>query len=163
ERSRAQTAIPAPTHTPQEDEALSLVQNGLFVSARTKAERILARNPDSVVGHYVLGRVFFDAEGSLARAMFHFGRARELYEPTMIDPNPFHQELLFQTARLAGQMELYDYELELLGYYDHLYDPDLIAERCWPLVKLGRLDEARQFADAAVRSPNAWQRSAGLN
>src|SRR5690606_25539184 len=52
---------------------------------------------------------------------------------------------------------------ELLGYHDHLYDPDLVAERCWPLMKLGRMQEARDLATRAAGSPNTWQRSAGLN
>ena len=161
--SRAQTAVGPQAHSPAEEEALELLANGLYVSARTKAERVLRDDPDSIVGHYVLGRAFFDAEGSLARAMYHLGRARELHERGTAYEGPFHQELLFQTARLAGQMELYEFQLDLLGYHDHLYDPDMIAERCWPLMKLGRLDEARQFAQTAVGSPNSWQRSAGLN
>jgi tetratricopeptide (TPR) repeat protein len=160
---RAQTAAEPSARTPAEAEALETLDNGLLVSARTQAEAILRSDPDSIVGHYVLGRAFFDAEGSLARAMFHLGRARELYELGAPPPSGFHQELLFHIARLAGQMELHDYQLEILGYHDHLYDPDLIAERCWPHMKLGRLDEARQLAQLASGSPNPWQRSAGLN
>ncbi len=160
---RAQGEIGALAQTPVEAEALQLLGDGLYVSARTQAEEALRADPDSIVGHYVLGRAFFDAEGSLARAMFHLGRARELYEGRALPYGELHQELLYQTARLAGQMELYDYQLELLGFHDHLYDPDLIAERCWPLMKLDRMEEAREFANAAVGSPDAWQRSAGLN
>lgn len=161
--SDAQSASEPAARNAAEEEALELLANRLLVSARTEAERILARDPDSIVGHYVLGRAFFDAEGSLARALYHFGRARELYERGAPSPSDFHQELLFQTARLAGQMELYEYQLELLGYHDHLYDPDLVAERCWPLMKLGRMEEARELATRASGSPNVWQRSAGLN
>ena len=161
--SRAQTASYPGVTTETEDEALSLLRDELFVSARTAAERALRENEDSIVGHYVLGRAYFDSEGSLARAMFHLGRARELHERSTSFEGPFHQELLFSTARLAGQMELHEFQLELLGYYDHLYDPDMVAERCWPLIKLGRIDEAREAAEIAIGSPNEWQRSAGLN
>ena len=166
DREAGAQAAPAPiASSPLEEEALELLENGLYVSARSKAEEVLRQRPDSIVGHYVLGRAFFDAEGSLARAMFHLGRARELHE--LENPinlmSPFHQELLYQTARLAGQMELYEYQLELLGYHDHLYDPDLVAERTWPLMKLGRMSEARDLATRAAGSPNIWQRSAGLN
>ncbi|MFK7985354.1 MAG: hypothetical protein AB8I08_04920 [Sandaracinaceae bacterium] len=163
---RAQTSSSMPeAHSPAEEEALETLANGLMISARTQAETILRHDEDSIVGHYVLGRAYFDAEGSLARAMYHLGRARELYEQRSVGTSggAFHQELLFQTARLAGQMELYEFQLELLGYHDHLYDPDMIAERCWPLMKLGRIDEARAFAETAVGSPNPWQRSAGYN
>lgn len=164
--ARAQT-VPGPVgalaHTAEEAEALQTLEDGRLVSARTQAEEVLRRDPQSIVGHYVLARAYFDAEGSLARALYHFGRARELYEGgAQMNPD-FHQELLYQNARLAGQMELYEFQLDLLGYHDHLYDPDLIAERCWPLMKLGRMDEARRFAETAAASPDSWQRSAGLN
>jgi tetratricopeptide (TPR) repeat protein len=161
----AQSAASPHAETEAERQAVEMLENGLYVTARTRAERILRDDPDSIVGHFVLGRAYFDAEGSLARAMYHLGRARELHEtrhgsnPT----SPFHQELLYQTARLAGQMELYEFQLDLLGYHDHLYDPDLVAERCWPLMKLERTEEARRFATAAAGSASAWQRSAGLN
>lgn len=149
-----------------EREALELLNNGLAITARTRAEEALRQNPDSIVGHYVLGRMMFEAEGALGRAMYHLGRARELYETNYMRTglgSPFHQELLYTLSRLAGQMELHDYQLELLGYHDHLYDPDLIAEHCWPLLKLGRIEEARQYANIAAHSQNPWQRSAGLN
>jgi tetratricopeptide (TPR) repeat protein len=161
--SRAQSAAEPEARTPAEAEALELLRDDRLVSARTKAERLLRANPDSIVGHYVLGRAFFDAEGSLARAMYHLGRARELFESGAPPPSEFHQELLFHIARLAGQMELHEYQLEVLGYHDHLYDPDLVAERCWPLLKLGRTNEARELAQLSAGSPNPWQRSAGLN
>jgi len=167
--THAQMASTSPlpeAHSPGEEQALELLGQGLMVSARSSAESVLAVNPSSIVGHYVLGRALFDAEGSLARAMFHLGRARELYETTEMRSgvgSAFHQELLYQIARLAGDMELYQYQLDILGFYDSMYDPDLVAERCWPLMKLGRQDEARRFADVAVHSPNAWQRAAGYN
>lgn len=161
----AQSRFAPRANTSQEEEALQLLEDGLYVSARSKAEEVLRRDPRSIAGHYVLGRAFFDAEGSLARAMFHLGRARELHEEEnpVHFTSPFHQELLYQTARLAGQMELHEFQLELLGYHDHLYDPDLVAERAWPLMKLGRMREAREVAELAAGSPNMWQRSAGLN
>jgi tetratricopeptide (TPR) repeat protein len=158
----AQDASLPTARTPLETEALELLTNGLMVSARAKADEILERDNNSIVGHYVMGRVMFEAEGSLPRAMFHLGRARELTGES-VSGSPFHRELLYTIARLAGQMELYEYQLDVLGYHDHIYDPDLIAERCWPLIKLDRQDEAREFARVAVGSPNPWQRSAGLN
>jgi tetratricopeptide (TPR) repeat protein len=154
-----------------EAEALSLYEQEQMVSARTKAEEALAQNPDSLVGHYVLGCVLQEAEGSLARAMFHLGRARELYETTWAAsarpagaPWELHREILFKVQSLAGQMELFEYQLQVLGYHDYLYDPDLLAEHAWPLMALGRYDEAREFAQKASEVRNdPYQHSAGLN
>ncbi|HEY8432753.1 MAG TPA: hypothetical protein VIL20_30490, partial [Sandaracinaceae bacterium] len=55
-RPGASDAQAAPgARTPEEAEALELLENGLMVSARTQAERVLSRDPSSIVGHYVLG------------------------------------------------------------------------------------------------------------
>jgi tetratricopeptide (TPR) repeat protein len=157
--------------TEDEAEAYRLYREEQLIGARTKAEAALERNPDSLVGHYVLGAVLHEAEGSLARAMFHLGRARELYETTWIAssrpdgaPWELHRDILYQIQGLAGEMELYDYQLEIQGYHDYLYDPDLLAEHAWPLIGLGRYDEAREFAVRATKARrDPWMRSAGLN
>jgi tetratricopeptide (TPR) repeat protein len=157
--------------TATEAEALNLYEQEQMVSARTKAEEALTENPNSIVGHYVMGCVLQEAEGSLARAMFHLGRARELYETTWAAsarpagaPWELHREILYKVQSLAGQMELFDYQLQVLGYHDYLYDPDLLAEHAWPLMALGRYDEAREFATKASEVRNdPYQKSAGLN
>ena len=155
--------------TALEQEALRLLGENQLVTARTKADEVLSGRPNSIVGHYVLGRVLREAEGSLARAMLHLGRARELYEQTFrgdaraSGPADLHRDILYNTAQLAGEMELFEFQLELLGYHDYLYDPDLVGERAWPLMQLGRAQEARDFARRAVGSQNSWQKSAGLN
>ena len=46
------------------------------LTARRLAEQVLASAPDSLVGNYVLGRVLREAEGDLAKAMYHLGHAR---------------------------------------------------------------------------------------
>jgi len=168
---RAQLAAPGVfDDTAEEQDAMRLLGEEKFVSARTTAEDVLDGRPNSLIGHYVLGMCLFQAEGSLARAMFHLGRARELYEATWSAeaqsngaPTELHQQILYNTARLAGQMELYEYQIELLGYYDYLYEPDLIGERAWPLLQSGDSELAREFATTAANSRNTWQRSAGLN
>lgn len=153
-----------------EREAYRLYRNDKPVEARAKAEKVVKQNRESLMGHYVLAAVLFEAEGSLSRAMYHFGKAREIYETRWKPSNraedspwTLHRDLLFQAQNLAGQMELHNYQLELQSYHDYLYDPDLLAERAWPLVRLGRDDEARKFAKQAIASNDSWQRSLGMN
>jgi tetratricopeptide (TPR) repeat protein len=157
------------TGTAEELEAYALYGDSKLVSARSRAEKILARNPDSVMGHYIAGVTLREAEGSLARAMYHLGRARELYEERWGVNRPpgapwhLHQEVLFAITQLAGEIEEYEYQVQMLEFYDSLYDPDLLAEHAWPLLHLGRFDEARDFARRAIATNERWEASLGLN
>ncbi len=171
EAGAQQSGAASAARTEVEAEAYRLYSEEQLIGARTKAEEALEQNPDSLVGHYVLGAVLREAEGSLARAMYHLGRARELYETTWVAssrpdgaPWELHREILYQVQGLAGEMELYEYQLEIQGYHDYLYDPDLLPEHAWPLMGLGRYDEARDFAMRATKARrDPWMRSAGLN
>lgn len=163
-------APPIRGETPLEQEALDRYRAEQMIGARTKAEEVLRGNPRSILGHFVLGCVLYKAEGSLARAMYHLGRARELYETRWSAvarpagaPWPLHRETLLEIQALAGQMELHEYQLEIIGYHDYLYDPDLLGERVWPLMRLGRFDEARAYAERAMRSRYPHQQSLGRN
>lgn len=168
----AQQSAPATSATAQtadEQEALRLYNGDKPLAARTLADRILARDPDSIVGHYVLGCVLREAEGSLPRAMYHLGRAREIYETRYGFNRPpgapwqLHRDVLFAIQGLAGEMEEHEYQLHVLDFYDYLYDPDLLAEHAWPLLHLRRFNEARDFARRAIATNDAWQQSLGRN
>jgi tetratricopeptide (TPR) repeat protein len=155
--------------TPMEQEAYRLYNEDKLLTARRIAEKVLAKDPSSIVGHYVLGAVYRRAEGALPTAMFHLGKARELYEGPWGrtrysgKTSPLHREILFAIQLVAGEMEEYDYQIHVIEYHDSLYDPDLYAEHAWPLIQLGRYDLARQFAKVAVASRDVFQRSLGLN
>jgi len=155
---------------PREREAVAMLDKGQPVTARRLTEQVLAADPDSIAGHYVLGRVLHEAEGALARAIYHQGRARELYErrfPASGRPDRtpwrFHRDLLLSISSLAGEMEEHEYQLEMLEYHDALYRPARPGEHAWPLMKLGRLDEARAAAEKARALKDPGQRSLGLN
>src|SRR5262245_32712011 len=75
-------ATASAAQTPKEQETLMLLDQNQLIKARRYAEEILAENPNSLVGLYVMGRVLYQAEGSLPSAMYHLGRARQLYEDT---------------------------------------------------------------------------------
>jgi tetratricopeptide (TPR) repeat protein len=163
------TTAAAAQGTPLEQEALRLYNENKLLTARTKAEQALRADPDSLIGNYVMGCVLREAEGSLARAMYHLGHAREVYELRYGTARPpgapwqLHREILFAIQSLAGEMEEYDYQLNVLEFYDYLYDPDLLAEHAWPLLHLGRYNEARDFARRAIAVNDAWQQSLGRN
>lgn len=153
----------------EEKEALKELRASHLVSARTKAEKALDKNPDSIVGHYVLGISMKDSEGDLARAMNLLGRARELFEDkfgfqlTDAGPWPFHRELLYAIQNLAGEMDETDYQLRIIDFHNQLYDPDFIAEAAWALLKKRDFPAARAKAEAAIKTNDAWQNTLGIN
>jgi tetratricopeptide (TPR) repeat protein len=157
--------------TPAEDEVWQLYQDDKLLTARRKVEELLEDEPDSIVGHYVYGQVLRRAEGNLPKAMKQLGKARELYEtkyePTVVNVNDtpwlLHREILYAAQTVAGELERHEYQLQLLDYHDSLYDPRLTAEHAWPLMLLGRFDEARKYADKATQSQDEFQRSLGRN
>ncbi|MFV8754804.1 hypothetical protein ACNOYE_30020 [Nannocystaceae bacterium ST9] len=157
--------------TVAEDEVWSLYQDDKLLTARRKVEELLEAEPDSIVGHYVFGQILRRAEGSLPKAMKHLGRARELYEqkyqPSVANlqdtPWLLHREILYAAQTLAGELERHEYQLQLLDYHDSLYDPRLTAEHAWPLMLLGRFDEARVYAEKASESRDEFQQSLGRN
>jgi tetratricopeptide (TPR) repeat protein len=173
------TAVPGPAlgpakdfpRTPAEDEVWLLYQDDKLLTARRKVEALLVDEPDSIVGHYVFAQILRRAEGNLPKAMKQMGKARELYEqrhqpsPSNLAETPWllHREILYAAQQIAGELERHDYQLSLLDYHDSLYDPRLTAEHAWPLMQLGRYDEARKFAEKAADDPDSFQRSLGRN
>lgn len=167
--------------TDDERRAYELYEDEQMVSARTRAAAILRKNDRSMAAHFVMGAVLHEAEGSLPRALYHLGEARKIYEsryrpslraargvgaspPGGATPWPLHRETLYRAQRVAREMELFDYQLDVLNYHDYLYDPDLLAERAWPLMRLGEFKKARRFAKQAIdRRVDPWQVSAGKN
>ena len=172
------TAVPVPLGQPKdfprtaaEDEVWLLYQDDKLLTARRKVEALLEDEPDSIVGHFVFGQILRRAEANLPRAMKHVGKARELYE-TRYSPNVanvsdtpwlLHRDILYAAQAIAGELERHEYRLELLAYHDSLYDPRLTAEHAWPLMLLGRFDEARRYAEKAIEARDEFQRSLGRN
>jgi hypothetical protein len=161
---------PAPARTEEETALLETLDKNQLVGARRMAEELLAEHPDSMVGHYVFGRVLHESEGNLPLSMYHLGKSREIYEATwdprfrpVGSPWEFHRQLLYTIQAVAGQMEEHEYQLEILDYYDKLYQPDLEAEHAWPLLQLHRVKDARRVARNASKSNDPQQRSLGLN
>jgi len=163
---------PKGDYEPSDDEAalLQLYQDGRLLTARRRADELVEAQPYSIIGHYVLGQVLREAEGQLPQSMKHVGRARELFEaryPTFPLPEgpmkELHRELLFAAQGVAGELEKFEYQLSLLDFYDSLYSPELVAEHAWPLMRLGRYDEARKAATDAIESKDPQSRSLGLN
>jgi len=155
--------------TASEMEAFVQVEEGKFVRARELAERILAKDKSSFVAHMVLGLAQHYGEDNLPRSLFHLARALTLYEQRFSDkpgpnaPQGWHKVLLRELAEVHGDMEHPAEKLALIARYNELYDPDMVAERAWPLMKLGRYKEAHLAAELGLSTARTDERVIALN
>ena len=157
-----------PGATAPEEALLKLLDDDELLRARREADAYLVEHPQSIVAHYVLGRVLHAAEGALPQAMRELGRARELYEarhPPGSEASNFrlHQQILYSTAWLALELEEFEFQLEILDFHDALYNPMAAGEHAWPLMRLKRFDKAREYANHAIASKSPYQRALGHN
>lgn len=156
--------------TAAEEAAYALIQGSpQFVKARAAAEAILERQPDSFVALHVLAFVHQWGEANLPRAYFLASKARAVLErrwgPDIPASGPWrwHARVLRQLIDITRQMDRDEEALELLALRDRHYDPDLAVEYGWPLMKLGRMAEARARMAEALQSPDPDDRLTALN
>jgi tetratricopeptide (TPR) repeat protein len=164
-----QMASPGMEASPEELAAWQDAEAGRNIKARERADAIVRRNPSSYVGHFVLGFVYHYGEANFPRALFHTQRALELYTARWgRDPGPdapwrWHARMIQELVWAHADLEHYDEQLRWMQAYNETYEPDLIAEMAWPLMKLRRFDQARQVARAAQGSGNGRQEEIALN
>lgn len=162
-------AEPGAPGSPEELRAWALARSGKLIKAREAAQALLERHPDSYLGHFVLGYAYHYAEANFPWALYHLDDALRLFEaryggrPGPEGPWRWHARLLLELAAIHGELEHYEQRLAYYARYNELYDPDIVADQAWPLLKLGRYDEARRVAAAAVRSGDPRAVFVGLN
>lgn len=152
-----------------EERAWAEAEEGHHIKARELAEAVLEARPDSFVGHFVLGWVHHYGEANFARALYHHDRAYALFtaehgqEPVPPAPWRWHARMMRELAMTHGDLEHYDEQLRWMLLYSELYEPDFIAERAWPLMKLRRFDDAREAANLGRLSGDPRQEELALN
>jgi hypothetical protein len=153
----------------EELEAFYAALSGKLIRARELAQAILKQHPESFVAHYIMGEVEHDAEANFPRAVFHLEQARSLFEAKFTDrpgegqPWRWHTRILLSLSNAYGEIEQHEKKLGLLARYNELYEPDHLAERAWPLMKLRRYDEARTAAAEGLATDDPRQREIALN
>jgi tetratricopeptide (TPR) repeat protein len=153
----------------QEREALLMEEDGKLITARRLADEILVKNPDSIVGHFIVGRVLFVEEGSLPNSLFHLKRALALYEaryPLKSAPETpwrLHSRILLNISWVANDLEDYEAQFWALDEYNLYYTPKRFTDKAWPLMKQKRFAEARAAAEGGLTSTVEWQKSQALN
>ena len=158
----------AKTNAP-EQRLLQLLEKHKYIKARESAEAILRQDNDSLIARFALGRVFHEEEANLPRALYHVTMAEkqlvERYGPKPQDEvaKRWHRRILLALEQIFGEMDRRDAQLETIDRYDALYKPSQDHRRIWPLMKLGRFDEAIAIAKKLTLSSQVPTRIAGYN
>jgi tetratricopeptide (TPR) repeat protein len=156
--------------TPGELEAWTAWQEDRLITVRRLAEALVREDRSSFVGHFLLGMALRQGDGRLPQALWHLARARQAYETRWkVAPAPpgapwqIHREILYAIIEVAQELDRPLWRLEMIDWYDAIYQPDLHAQRAWTLLALGRVDEARAAADQATQAADRTDRALGYN
>ncbi len=147
----------------------TLQKEGRPVKAREAAEGVLKINPDSFIGYYILGMVYAQVEGNLPKACYYLQKGQNLIEArwgqkiAADGPWLWHARILEELIDVTGQMDRYEEQLALLAVYDREYIPKLTWRWGWPLMKLGRYDEARKKMQEAMITDDPGSLVAAMN
>lgn len=153
----------------EERAALVSIDEGKYVRAREQAEAILAENPDSFIGTYVLAEAMYRGEANMARALFKLRKARELlldrYGARPEDPHArrWHRKTFELEVWILNDMERFEESLSVIDAHDALYEPPRDLDRPWPLVKLRRFEEGYAITERYLESDDDWDRSRAHN
>ncbi|HXE72454.1 MAG TPA: tetratricopeptide repeat protein [Candidatus Nitrosotenuis sp.] len=138
-----------PEQDPRAQRLLELLEKEDYIAAREGAEALLRADRGNPVALYVLGVVFQEAEGNLPRAYHCLTEARRRLEkggrpPPSDGPWQTHLRVLWRLANVLEEMDDYRGCLRVLADHDRWYAPEWTDLYGWPLMKLGRYDEARR-------------------
>jgi hypothetical protein len=152
-----------------EERAKASFYNHKLNRARTQVEKAIKAQVQPVVAAWVLSMVYDEAEGQFPKALYWIRQAQTWLKQRCIVPhkslriNQLHKDLLMQEFFLLGDMDKREDQLRVLAYYEKKYKIPHNALKIWPLVKLGRFKEARDFGLKEIQSDDAFVRSRAYN
>jgi hypothetical protein len=148
--------------TPAEQTVLDELDKDQLIKARTDAEAILDKHPDSFVATFAMARVQHDEEGNHARALYFIHRAEALLKK-LGTPAPWDKKLLREEYWILHEMDRMEDALAVIDRYEKKYDDTDETLRIWPLFKLGRMKEARALGRRLAASDNPYERQHAYN
>lgn len=131
-----------------------------LIKARELAETLLATRPDSFAATWAMARVYHDEEGNHARALFYVKRAEALLGD---GDREWGRKLLLEEYWTVEEMNRSADSLEVLDRLERRYGAVPAGLRVWPLMKLGRHQEAEAIARRLTTSEDPEDRSDGYN
>lgn len=139
------------------------------LEAREAANAYLATHPDSFAACLVIGLVDLHEEGDLPRAHYYLRRARELMERGYRRPWEngapwrFYATTLMNLYSANMEMDRYADAIEALNAREAHFWPKEPGNYGWPLMKLGRIPEARLKIAEALQEADPGARMSALN
>lgn len=150
-------------------DALEAMEIGKLTRAREHAQEVLEKDSDHFIATWVMCQVFFVHEANHPRALFLVRKGRKLLHdaygkrPKDPDAQSWDRKLIKAEAHILGDMDLREEQLAMYVAYDKLYKPPIEVHRIWPLVKLGRYDEARKIGKKLIYSDDPDTRIRAYN
>jgi len=131
-------------------------EEGLPLRSRELAEDWLREATDAFAPHCLLAQVLRRTEGEPAQALRHAQRCRDAFEarhgaePGADTPWFWHRLAIWESYAANETLERHADSLRALDALER-YHPGMVdAFRGWPLLRLGRIDEARAAAGRAL-------------
>lgn len=143
------------------------LQKRRYASARTLARKALEANPNGFRPLYLLGVVQHRGEGNLPKALRLLERSEKAYtlahgwDLTQLEPESktVGYRILFELMDIHGEMDHHEQRINYANSITDRLDIDYNASKAWPLMKLGRFEEARAVVEVALASEDLWNRS----
>ena len=167
---RAQ-AGPPPWSAPSvaEEAAFAAVEQNEMIRARELGEAVVAEDPTSFIGHLTLAYAQHFAEANFPRALYHANQALTHFE-ARFGPEPqtpalwvWHARIIQELGNVHGELGHHAERIALIERFNRSYQPQMVAEIAWSLMKLGRYDEARAAARQGLAEDRPDQVVVALN
>lgn len=169
-RVQAQETLPAWTaETPREQAAFAAVEQNELIRARELGEALVAAEPTSFIGHLVLAFAQHFAEANFPRALYHANLALQYFEarfgpdPRAPAPWMWHARILQELGNIHGELGHHAERIALIERFNERYQPRMVAEVAWSLMKMGRYEAARAAAQQGLAEERPGQTVLALN
>jgi tetratricopeptide (TPR) repeat protein len=152
----------------EEQQALADIEGSKLVHLRELAQKMLndPKTKDRYQTYFFMGYVLHHAEGDLPRSRWYLEEGLKKFEashgksPYRNAPWGWVEKIIMELAAVTGEMDLYEEQMAVYDRVAELYKaqmgmdiPMLQAYYSWPLMKLGREQEARDRLRIAMSAP----------
>lgn len=157
------------TPSAEEQEAKVAFYSGQRNRARTLVEQTLKEQEKPILAAFILALIYSEMEGNFPKSLYWLRRAEKWLlencqgKPSDLKAQKFHRDLIIQQSFTLGDMDKRPAQLKALKRYETFYTPPRDELKIWPLVKLGRFEEARTLGYKLIQTDDPFVRSRAFN